>query len=219
MNGYLHHLLLPSLLFSAAGTIAIFSFVFKENRFYRLVEHIFIGIAAGYGVAVTWTDVLRPMWWDPMVGDGAWWWALVVPLGLMFYGVYTTKFAWQSRLIFGVYFGLAAGTVFQQIAGQYIPQIRSSFRPLIPHPGTLSTVHAINNWIFLAILVSVLVYFFFAFEQKSKAVKNTAMAGRMLLMISLGAIFGATIMTREALLIDRVRFLLFDWLQLNRFIH
>jgi hypothetical protein len=40
------------------------------------------------------------------------------------------------------------------------------------------------------------------------------MAGRWLLMIAFGAIFGSTIMTREALLIDRIYFLLHNWLQL-----
>jgi hypothetical protein len=34
-------------------------------------------------------------------------------------------------------------------------------------------------------------------------------------MVAMGGMFGATIMTREALLIDRVRFILIDWLQLN----
>ncbi len=217
MIEYLRHLFLPGYLLAAAGTIAIFSFVFKENKFYRLFEHIFIGLAAGYGVAVTWTDVLKPMWWDPMVIVGNWKYALVIPLGMMFYGIYSPKFAWQSRLIFGVYFGLTAGTVFQAVASEYIPQVRSSFKPLIAH-GALDIPHAITNWIFLGVLMSVLVYFFFAFEQKSRAIQHTATAGRWLLMISLGSIFGLTIMTREALLIDRVRFLLFDWLQLNRFI-
>lgn len=217
--------MLPSLLFAAAGTVAILSLVFKENRFYRFFEHVFIGLATGYGVALTWTDVLRPNWWDPMYGEGRWWWAFVVPLGMMFYGVYSTKFSWQSRLIFGVLFGLAAGTVFQILSSQYIPQIRSSFKPLLTNSqpdiahGLIDMPHAINNWIFMAVLISVLTYFFFAFEQKSKIVQKTATSGRYLLMISLGAVFGATIMTREALLIDRVRFLLFDWLQLNRFMH
>ena len=145
MNEYIRHLLLPGILFGAAGTIAIFSFVFKENKFYRLFEHIFIGIAAGYGLAVTWTDVLRAMWWNPMVADGAWWWAFVIPLGMMFYGIYTTKFAWQSRLIFGVFFGLTAGTVFQGFCGVYIPQIRSSFRPLIPHPSPSLTARVSSS--------------------------------------------------------------------------
>ncbi|MDR3708240.1 MAG: hypothetical protein P4L33_08060 [Capsulimonadaceae bacterium] len=211
---YLHHLLLPKLLLGAIGTIAILSLVFRENKLYRLFEHVFLGLATGYGLATTWTQVLRPKWWDPMVGGGEWIWILAAPLGLMFYGVYTKKFAWMARLIFGLYFGLAAGTVFQGFAEEYVPQIRASFKPLIAH-GAVTAAMAVNNWIFVIILICVLVYFFFAFEQNSAVIKRSASAGRVMLMIAFGAIFGSTIMIREALLIDRIRFLLIEWLQLG----
>ena len=72
----------------------------------------------------------------------------------------------------------------------------------------------LNNALFLAIVVSVLVYFLFAFEQRNRAVRGTAQFGRWVLMFSFGAIFGSTIMTRMALLIDRMYFLFHDWLRL-----
>jgi protein-S-isoprenylcysteine O-methyltransferase Ste14 len=56
-------------------------------------------------------------------------------------------------------------------------------------------------------------YFLFAFEQKSKAVRNFALTGRWLIMIGFGAIFGSTIMTRFALLVDRMYFLLIEWMR------
>lgn len=221
MNSYLHHLLAPSLLLGAVGTVAIFSLVFRENKLYRLFEHLFLGLATGYSLATTWTQVLRSKWWDPMVIHGEWIWILVLPMGLMFYGVYTKKYAWMARLIFGFYFGTTAGTVFQQFSGEYVPQVAASFKPLAAagpmHAALFVTL--LNNWIFLIILICVLVYFFFAFEQNSPVIKRTSAAGRVMLMIAFGAIFGSTIMTREALLIDRVRYLLLDWLQLNHFVH
>ena len=79
MNEYLRHLFNPDLLFGAVGTLAILSRVFKENKFYRLFEHIFLGLALGYGVEITWTEVLRPQFWDPMVHDGQWAWIMTVP--------------------------------------------------------------------------------------------------------------------------------------------
>jgi len=135
---YLRHLFDPILLFGALGTLAVLSLVFKENRFYRLFEHIFLGLALGYDLEFTWTTVLRPQWWDPMTQDGQWAWIMVLPVGLMFYGVYTQRFAWMSRLIFGVFFGLAAGTVFQDYSGRVVPQVTRSFAPsksLIPPPA------------------------------------------------------------------------------------
>jgi hypothetical protein len=217
---YLHHILEPRLLFPAIGTLAIFSLVFRENKMYRLFEHMFIGLAAGYSLAITWTDVLKPFWWDPMWVDGQWEWVVIVPLSFMFYAIYTKKFVWMSRLIFGFFFGTASGTVFRQFAGEYIPQITASYKNVFPdlkhgHTAMLASIpQAIDNLIFVAILLAVATYFFFAFEQQNKTVQKVALSGRAILMIALGAIFGATIMTREALLIDRMYFLLHDWLQI-----
>lgn len=219
--GYLHHLLYPTLLLGGLGTIGIFSLVFRENKLYRFFEHLYVGLATGFTLQVTWTDVLRPMWWDPMVRDGDWAWILSVPLGIMIYGLYTRRFAWMARVVFGLLFGLTAGTIFQGFSAEYVPQIASSFKPIIPHDihSMADWVASINDLIFIVILVCVLVYFFFAFEQNSRVVRRTALAGRWILMIALGAIFGSTIMTREALLIDRVNFVVFQWLHLPRIGH
>ncbi len=221
MRDYLLHVFNPIILFGALGTLAILSLVFKENKFYRLFEHIFLGLALGYDLEVTWTQVLRPQFWDPMVKDGYWAMAMTIPIGLMFYGMYTQRFAWMSRLLFGIFFGLAAGTVFQGVAQGFIPQVTTSFKPLVPPAPTPGDAHAtlhavsyvLNNALFIIILVSVLIYFFFAFEQKSKFVVNTAKLGRLFLMFAFGAIFGSTIMTRMALLIDRMYFLFVEWLR------
>lgn len=55
---------------AAICTFAILSVLYRENRFYRLFEHIFIGVAAGFGLYTTWSQVLQPDWWKPMVTEG-----------------------------------------------------------------------------------------------------------------------------------------------------
>ena len=220
MNQY-SYLFNPVTLFGAVCTLAIFSLIFKENRIYRVFEHMFIGLAVGYDVATTWTQVLKPQWWDPMVVDGQWAWIMTVPVGLMFYGIYTKKFAWMSRLLYGIFFGLTATTIFQDFCQGFMPQVVKSYKPLVPPAATpgdqWASLHAfsfvVNNLLFMIILTCVLIYFFFAFEQKSKFVQVSAKTGRLILMGAFGAIFGSTIMTRMALLIDRVYFLLHDWLR------
>ena len=67
---------MPKLLLAAIGTVAIFSLVFRENKLYRLFEHLFLGLATGYSLATTWTQVLRGKWWDPMIGQGYWIWIM-----------------------------------------------------------------------------------------------------------------------------------------------
>ena len=49
---------------AAVGTLAIYSILYKENKAYRMAEHIFIGAATGYTVYFAWAKILKPMWWD-----------------------------------------------------------------------------------------------------------------------------------------------------------
>ncbi len=178
---------------------------------FRFFEHLFLGLAAGYSVQVTWTDALRPQWWDPMVKDGQWYWVIAAPISLMFYGIYTRNFAWQARLLFGFIFGMVTGTIFQAFGSKYGPQVSGSFKPILPS-ATTSPAVAFDNLLFIVIILCVSCYFFFAFEQNKIILKRGATAGRWFLMIAFGAVFGSTIMTREALLIDRIYYLLHDWL-------
>jgi hypothetical protein len=46
-------------------------------------------------------------------------------------------------------------------------------------------------------------------------VRHTARLGRWLLMVSFGAFFGNTVMTRMAVFLERLQFLLRDWLHLG----
>ena len=37
---------------AAALTFCIFSFLYKDNPFYKFAEHLFVGLAAGYGLVI-----------------------------------------------------------------------------------------------------------------------------------------------------------------------
>ena len=161
----------------------------------------------------------------PIHRGGQWLWLWILPLALMGYFVFSRKHGWVSRFPLVVLGGLAAGQVFQAFQSQYFRQIQNSFKPLIPNVWTLSTSSpdptrltisgAINNVIFLITLLAVLTYFLFSFEQKHRVVNRFANLGRWLIMIGFGAIFGSTIMTRFALLVDRMYFVLIEWLKLS----
>lgn len=203
----------------AIFTFGLYSILYKENPYYRLAEHIFIGLATGLGVFLTWQEALLPKWWEPMVNKGQWWWALGLVGGLMYYFIYSQKNGWISRLIIGIGMGAGAGMAFQGFAGMYFPMIRGSFKPIIPttwhitppgQPG-LGTNMALNNLVFVIVLVTVMAYFFFSVDHKSKGMKRTASLGRWFLMFAFGAMFGATVMARMALFIGRLDFLTTEW--------
>jgi hypothetical protein len=202
-----------SLLVGALCTLGIFSLLYRENPIYRFCEHMFIGIATGYGVFITWSEVLKPRWWDPMITMGQWWWAFAVVAGAMFYFIYSSKHSWISKVIFGSLMGVSGGQAFQGFANGTIPQIEASFKPLVAAPGTPiadAFVTVGNNLIFVVVMITVMAYFFFSIDHKAKSMRSSAALGRWFLMFAFGAMFGATVMARMALFIGRVDFLTTD---------
>lgn len=206
---FTHNLMSITIWLAALSTFAVYSVLYAENKFYRFFEHVFIGLASGYGVYTTWSQVLGPKWWDPMVGEGQWYWAFAAVAGSMFYFMYSAKHVWISRIIFGFFMGVAAGGMFREFYEIYFPQIGSSMKPLAGKGMT--GWDSLGAVVFYVILFSAMTYFFFSFEHKSKIITNTAKAGRWFLMIGFGAIFGATVMGRMTLLIGRFNYLLNTW--------
>lgn len=198
---------------AAIGTLAIYSILYKENPAYRLAEHIFIGAATGYGVYITWAQILKPLWWD-RITSGQWYWVFALVGGSMFYFIYSRRYVWISRLIFGALLGLISGTVFKGFAGTNIDRIYASFKPLYG-PG-MNVGQFLNNILFVVILLTVMAYFFFSFEHKNAVTRAPATLGRWFLMFAFGAMFGSTVMARMSLLIGRVYFLLGGWLHIVR---
>ena len=198
---------------AAIGTLAIYSILYKENPVYRLAEHIFIGAATGYSVFVTWTQILKPQWWDNIT-QGQAYWVFALVAGSMFYFIYSKKHVWISRIIFGALLGLIAGAAFKGFVGINIDRIYASCKPLAGKD--MSAAMIVNNALFILILLAVMSYFFFSFEHRNRISSAPAKVGRWCLMFAFGAMFGSTVMARMSLLIGRVYFLLHDFLHVAK---
>lgn len=163
----------------------------------------------------------------PQVVQGQWWYFFAFLIGLMFFSVYVPKLAWMNRIAIGVMLGYVSGAAFQMFMGILAPQITSSFKPPITNyrpdtPPPIGLPFDANNipigstgWylhpfsiVFLVVLVCTLAYFFFSIEHKYAWIRKPSNAGRYLIMIMLGAIFGTTVMGRFSLLIARFEFLI-----------
>lgn len=218
------------------ATIGLYSILYRENKFYRLIEHIFLGLAAGWSITAFWTVVLKDVWWNKITGQlaneeqgqqlilGYWAYVLLLPIGFMAYFVFSKKHGWMSRIPIGIILGLVMGQEAQNFIRAKMPQINASMKPIIPNfnegffvpqdpvAGALYGSQAIGNIIFLVTTLTVLSYFLFSFDIKSKFLENSTKTGRWLMMIGFGAIFGNTVMTRFTLLIDRMYFVWIEWL-------
>ena len=192
-------------------TLAIYSFLYKDNSFYRIVEHIFAGISAGYYVGLVWHSIIRQQLILPLFLDGEY--LLIIPgiLGILMFSRFFPKIAWLSRLSLAFVIGNTAGIFFiQQIHGIIIPQVRGTFSGL----GNLSGWGMIiGSWVVVIGVISTLIYFYFSKEHKG-VLGFVAGVGIWFIMIAFGAAFGYTVMARVSLLIGRAQFLMIDWLGL-----
>jgi hypothetical protein len=191
-------------------TLCIFSFLYKDNPFYKLAEHIFVGISAGYWATLEYRNVFLPNLWEPLTQEGRL--LLLVPFafGILLFSRFTKRFSWFSRwpmaLIIGIYAGI---TIVGYGSGDLILQIQANLLPL----WTDNWLTSINNILLTVGVITGLIYFFFSKEHKG-ALGAGAKVGVWFLMISFGASFGYTVMSRMSLLIGRVYFLLGNWLHI-----
>ena len=227
----------------AAGvivTVGLFSVLYKENKFYRFCEHLFLGLAAGWAAVAVWTESLHTIWYDKMMGtldeknvaqtSGHWIYAALLPVGFMSYKVFSKKHNWMARIPLGIVLGVWSGQQIQSYFDTYGPQVRAGMKPIIGTsgflvPGSSSGIdpavisanvywsQAISNFLFMFTLVSVLSYFLFSFDVKNKVLLKVNSMGRYLLMIGFGAIFGTTVMMRFTLVIDRMYFIWIEFFQ------
>jgi len=208
----------------ALVTLVVFSYLAKDNAAYRIVQQAALGVSVGIGLAVAWKQVLYPKWWAPVAGGlqgtrpwtSALWLLALIP-GSLWYFQLSKKWFWMSTLISGLFLGVAAGLAFKSRILLILPLIGASLKPLNPFAGPggfawANVFDCFNNLLFLVALLTTLLYFFFSVRMDNPLLKAPMRVGRIMLMICLGAMFGNTVMTRMAYLLERLEFLYAKWL-------
>ncbi|MBM3317718.1 MAG: hypothetical protein FJY75_07680 [Candidatus Eisenbacteria bacterium] len=223
----------PGIWLAALLTLGIFSFLYRDNPAYKVCEAIFVGVSAGYWfVSLFWQNI-----WPKLVlnlrdaagllfGHGVWdprWLYLFAGiLGLMMLMRLLPKGGWISRWPLAFIVGTTAGLyMITYLQSNAISQVHDTLVPLAgPGSGRLLflplpfAVHWNALFVFAGTFTG-LVYFFFSVEHKRLA-GGTARVGILFLMVTFGASFGYTVMSRMSLLIGRMDFLFGQWLGLAR---
>lgn len=192
-------------------TLAILSFLYKDNPIYHLVESIFAGLSAGYYIGLYWKAIILQQLWEPMTrADNPKWWLFIPGLfGLMMFTRLWPKYSWISRIALAFVMGSTAGVfLITQLHGLVLPQMQKTMLPLVNSAGPGASFLAV---IVVIGVISTLIYFYFSKEHKG-FLGVTARVGIWFIMISFGAHFGYTVMGRVSLLIGRVQFLIEDWI-------
>ncbi len=194
---------------AAILTLALFSVIFKENESYYWAEHLFVGSSAGYFVAQTFGNYIKPTITVDIVQNGKWHFAIPALLGLLMYTRLSSKHQWLSRYPVSFTMGVGAGVVLTKTwKPMLLDQIAATVKPLAA--GAKYSV-AINAALLLIGVVTTLSFFLFTVEPKGLAGVGSKI-GRYTMMLAFGAAFGTTVMARVSLFLGRMQFLLIDFL-------
>lgn len=205
----------------AAGlTLAIFSFLYKDNPFYKFAEHIYVGSSAAYYFIYLWYFDVKPKLIDAWLQNvGVEKYILIIPafLSVLMLTRFIPNIAWLSRWAIAFTVGMGAGLgITGALQGYLIPQTQATMLPLwepIYTETTRNILHSLNNAIIVVGTLTTILYFYFSRPHKG-ALGSAAKVGITFIMIAFGASFGYTVMARVSLLIGRVYFLLHNWLHL-----
>jgi hypothetical protein len=203
----------PWVWIAAILSLFILSFLYKENPFFRIAEHVFLGVANGYLVTFYWHRILMPILFRPLFQQGEL--LLIIPftVGMLYLTRFIPRISWLVRIPIALFMGYWTGV--------YIPAvIQASIIKQVQ--GTILTPTNFQAWnagpwgivwsviIFVGVLCT-LTYFYFSREHKG-VIGVTSRIGIIFVMIGFGAAFGYTVMARVSLLIGKLQFLLGDWL-------
>jgi hypothetical protein len=194
---------------SAFLTLCIFSFLFKDNPFYRFAEHLFVGTSAGYLIALSWFNTVYPNLWVPLFREGKVLYVIPLILGILYVTRFIPRLSYLVRVPIAFILGWGSGvSIPAALQTDVIKQIQ----------GTLLTKGLFARWdtglwsiIVLIGVATTLIYFFFSRERKG-ILKPASSIGIIFIMLGFGASFGYTVMARISLLIGRLQFLLGPWL-------
>lgn len=189
-------------------TLAIYTFLYKDNPIYRIAESWLIGLSIGYTLVIFWQTTLVDNLFNPLFGDGKLIMILPLILGLLMFSRFSRKISWMSRIPIAFMIGAGAGvSIPAMLYARILKQLSASVMPLIGENGVFN----FEALVVVVGLLSTLAYFYFSREHKG-IMGKTAKLGTYFLMIFFGTTFGYTVMSRMSTFIGRVDFLLTDFL-------
>lgn len=198
----------PGIWVAAILTLAIFTFIYKENPVFRFAEHLLVGISAGYYLVQYFFSAVYRKLYVPVFDNKDY--VLIVGgiLGAMMFTRLSRKWEWLSRYPIAFYVAAWAGYVIPSyVQVRILEQAGSTmFNPL-----ALPAAQAVSAFVIFAGVVTTLAYFYFSAE-RTGALKAASSIGIIFIMVGFGATFGYNVMGRISLLIGRFQFLLADWL-------
>lgn len=197
---------------AALATVGVWSYLVGARRIFIVLQYLLAGLATGYLVLLAIREVVVPRLVVPLLASPGDHLLLLPALALV--GVLVAA-SWLPRratapataILVG---GIAAFALGGAVIGTILPQMAAAL------PGTTATSPNLASEVFaLAITALVLVGFLHG-APRGALTTRAATIGRWLLIGGIGGWLGFLVVSRLSLLVDRVGFLLGDWLTVLR---
>ncbi len=190
-------------LVAALLTLFIFSFLYKENPFYRFAEHLLVGVSMGYAIPLVYNLTFIPYVYQPIFLGHKYVFIIPALIGILYVFRFSRNYSWLSR--YPIVFGMA-------IVGMGVP-LSMNTQVLVQMRSAMAPIQDINSFLIFIGTVTILMYFYFS-KAHTGLYGKFSKIGVWFMMIGFGASFGYTVMARISLLIGRLQFLVGDVLHL-----
>ncbi|MBI2895224.1 MAG: hypothetical protein HYY06_16845 [Deltaproteobacteria bacterium] len=185
-------------------TFCILSYLYDDNPFYKLAEHLFVGTSVGYSLVLQWFGTVKPNLVDRLTASelGAARFVYLVPCALVLclFMKLTNRYNWMGRLAIAFVIGIYAGQNIPAYANSdLLTQIYVTTREVFTS-GDKPLSDIIGIVVLVVGVVASLMYFFLSREHKGWFGRMSKV-GIWVLMIGFGASFGYTVQGRISLAI------------------
>lgn len=199
-------------LVAAAVTIVVLGGLLGERRVFGWTQHLFAGLLAGYLVLLAISEVIVPRVVAPLAADP--FGRLELWLG---FGLVATAAAapWAPRIAAAVPVSITIGALAAfalggALVGTLLPQVAAT---VVGRGGTAGgTLAALAS----AVITVLVLVGFLRGAPRGRLTAAASRAGRWLMLGGIGGWLGYLLYSRLVLLLDRLAFLVGDWLGLGR---
>jgi hypothetical protein len=185
-------------------TFCILSYLYDDNPFYKLAEHLFVGTSVGYSLVVEWFGTVKPNLVDRLtatqLGNARFIYLIPSALVVCLFLKLTNRYNWMGRLAIAFVIGIYAGQNIPAYANSdLLTQMYVTTRQVFTG-GNRPLADLIGIAVLVIGMIASLIYFFLSREHKGWFGKASRL-GVWVLMIGFGASFGYTVQGRISLAI------------------
>lgn len=197
---------------AAIVTLIVLGSLLGERRAFGWTQHLLAGLATGFLALLAIREVIVPRLVDPMLDGGAARPELWAGVALV---LLAAAVPWLPRRLAAVPVSVVVGTLAAfalggAVIGTIVPQLDATIAR--PGPTPAGTVAGVLG----ATATGLVLLGFVHGVPRGRVMTAAAGIGRWLLVIGIGAWLGYLVLSRLVLLVDRLGFLLGDWLGLVR---